>query len=104
MKNDDIGFFFVLFGAVGLWIIVRPAGAIALARLAHPNLRERDPKTTSVVEIHWCLVRLHGSAIPRGFCYEPNLICASHRSPASMHQSDVSDPEPKGSGERSRTC
>jgi len=49
MKNDDIGFFFVLFGVVGLWIIVRPAGAIALARLAHPNLRERDPKTTSVV-------------------------------------------------------
>ena len=45
----DIGFFFVLFGAVGLWIIIRPAGAIALARQAYPNLRERDPKTTSVV-------------------------------------------------------
>ena len=45
----DIGFFFVLFGAVGLCIIIRPAGAIALARQAYPNLRERDPKTTSVV-------------------------------------------------------
>jgi hypothetical protein len=47
--NSDIGFFFVLFGAVGLWILIRPTGAIALARHAYPSLRERDPKTTSVV-------------------------------------------------------
>ena len=45
----DIGFFFVLFGAVGLWVLIRPIGAIALARHAYPNLRARDPKTTSVV-------------------------------------------------------
>ncbi len=51
MTNGDIGFFFVLFGAIGLWIIIRPSGAIALARHAYPNLRERDPKTTSVVRI-----------------------------------------------------
>ena len=49
MSNRDIGFFFVLFGAIGLWIIVRPAGVIALARHAYPNLREHDPKTTSVM-------------------------------------------------------
>ena len=49
MTNDDIGFFFVLFGVLGLWILIRPAGAIALAKHAFPSLRERDPKTTSVV-------------------------------------------------------
>jgi len=47
----DIGFFFVLFGAVGLWVLIRPIGAIALARHAYPNLRARDPKTTSVVRL-----------------------------------------------------
>jgi len=46
----DIGFFFVLFGAVGLWVLIRPNGAIALARHAYPNLRQRDQKTTSVVK------------------------------------------------------
>ena len=45
----DIGSFFVLFAAVGLWVLIRPSGAIALARHAYPNLRERDPKTTSAV-------------------------------------------------------
>ena len=50
MTNDDIsGVFFVLFGTVGLSILIRPDGAIALARYASPNLRERDPRTTSVV-------------------------------------------------------
>ena len=45
----DIGSFFVLFAAVGLWVLIRPTGAIALVRHAYPNLRERDPKTTSAV-------------------------------------------------------
>jgi len=47
----DIGSFFVLFAAVGLWVLIRPTGAIALVRHAYPNLRERDPKTTSVVRL-----------------------------------------------------
>jgi len=45
----DIGSFFVLFAAVSLWVLIRPSGAIALVRHAYPNLRARDPKTTSAV-------------------------------------------------------
>ena len=51
MTDANVAFFFVLFGALGLSILIRPSGAIALARHAHPNLRERDPRTTSVVRI-----------------------------------------------------
>ena len=47
----DIGSFFVLFAAVGLWVLIRPTGAIALVRHAYPNLRERDPNTTSAVRL-----------------------------------------------------
>ena len=48
-NNNDVGFFFLLFGSLGLWIVIRPTAAIALARSAHRNLREGDPNTTSVV-------------------------------------------------------
>ena len=48
-NNNDVGFFFLLFGSLGLWIVIRPTAAIALARSAHRNLRESDPDTTSVV-------------------------------------------------------
>jgi hypothetical protein len=48
-NNNDVALFFLLFGSLGLWIVIRPTAAIALARHAHRNLRERDPNTTSVV-------------------------------------------------------
>jgi uncharacterized membrane protein len=48
-NNNDVGLFLLLFGSLGLWIIIRPTAAIALAKHAHRNLRDRDPNTTSVV-------------------------------------------------------
>ena len=48
-NNNDVGLFFLLFGSIGLWIVIRPTAAIALARSANRNLRECDPNTTSVV-------------------------------------------------------
>jgi hypothetical protein len=47
-NNNDVGLFFLLFGSLGLWIVIRPTAAIALVRHGHRNLREEDPNTTSV--------------------------------------------------------
>ena len=71
-NNADVGLFFLLFGSLGLWIIIRPTAAIALAKHADRNLRDRDQNTTSVVRFIGAWFICIAVLLLVGFILSPN--------------------------------